>query len=342
MPLRSIGFTRSYTTGQQPDNARRMEAIKQLRKVTRGGIAECKEALMKCNWDVDAAIRDIRKMQQLCDVDIGPDKQLFGKIALPKDISRERKSVILELSCNCDFITSSKEFAQLSSDIRNTIQKAVDTKDIDIEQTGDTSGTTSLNISEANELIHESEHGTTVQQMLQRVSAEYKRRIMISNIFIYQRSQCVDNTGVYVHHKSAIGESVIGDRLGIVNIRYHCKSDTQHNTIVEPLTNIAKSLALQLVSNPRTNHIDDDQGNDKDIKKNIRHIIGQPWLQKDLIEAYIEHMCSRLGIKPTKLTDDMTIQKTFKLLQANIDTTYLGVHNALYMATGTNPIIYTH
>ncbi|GFE53549.1 elongation factor Ts [Babesia ovis] len=338
-PSRRIALTRSYATGDQLGREQ-VEVIKQLRRLTRGGIVECKAALRRCNWDLDSAIKHIRQIQQSSEFDIDTDKQLFGKIALPKDITGERKAVIVELSCNCDFVTSSKEFAQLSHDVRNRIQKAVDSNDITSEHLSDGCGFRSLNVDIGNDLVYEPDNGTTLGQVLQRVSAEYKRKVILSNIVVYQGMPRVDHTGLYVHHKLDLAGSMIGDRLGIVTVRSQPKGSGDHSTIDNTLRQIAKCLALQIVANPLAGETAQHGVKQREVIMDIKDVLVETWLQPDVVRKHIHDLCDVSGVSAPKLGDNITIGDTLHCIEECIGSSHLTVPNALCMRIGNKPILY--
>eukprot|EP00371_Babesia_bovis_P003440 XP_001612087.1 hypothetical protein [Babesia bovis T2Bo] len=333
--LRGLSF--SYTTGSlQPQQ--QTEAIKQLRRVTRSGIVECKQALDKFNWDLDAAIQHIRRIQQESEYDIDLNKQLFGsgKIALFDDIKPDTYSTIIELSCNCDFVTTSREFGQLSYQLTNRIQQAIDSDDISIVLS-DTYGINIIDVDKVNDLIYEND--TTIGQKLQTVSAEYKRKVLLTNIILYRSMQNVDHTGVYLHHKMHHGNCITGDRLGIVTIR--CESDNENisRNIERPIAQIARCLALQVVANPVTEKASLLPG-ENELIMDIKDILAEEWLQPDVVKNQVNEICQSANVMVPKFAENITVGDTLRAIQESTQCPTLIVKNALCMKIGSKPILY--
>jgi len=92
------------------------DLIKELRERTGAGILDCKKALEKTGGDIDKAVEELRKM---------------GIAKADKKLSRETKEglieayihpgaklgVLVELSCETDFVANTKEFKELAHNI---------------------------------------------------------------------------------------------------------------------------------------------------------------------------------------------------------------------------------
>ena len=102
-----------------------MEDIKKLRAKTGAGFAICKEALEKHNSNFDEAVTHLQKMGQ---AEVAKRRgrstsegSIFTKI-------EGNFAVILELSCETDFVARNQDFVALGNDLINTIleQKLTD------------------------------------------------------------------------------------------------------------------------------------------------------------------------------------------------------------------------
>ncbi|GIX61195.1 elongation factor Ts, mitochondrial-like [Babesia caballi] len=322
----------------QSRSTQHLAAIKQLRKVTNGGIVECKEALKKCNWDLDAAILHIRQLQQACELEVDAEKPLFGKIAVSKNLVGEEESVIVELNCNCDFITSSERFAQLSHSIRDSIQQAIRSKRIGVGHTSETGGVLPIDVETCNDVVLDTDDGTTVGQMLQRASAEYKRKIVLSNVLLFRRLLGFDYGGMYLHQKSRTAEGLIGTRLGLVSVTYEPGECTSHIRVSEQLERIAKCLAVQLVAVP----LEPGQAGPEETKGRntiMRLLLEQTWLQIDEIQPSVSGICKASSRVEAKLNSGTTVGKTFDGLRDALSARRLCVSSALCMRTTDKPII---
>jgi elongation factor Ts len=94
------------------------EDVKKLRDLTGAGMMDCKKALTKANGDFDAADKILKEMG-LAAVAKRSDRatdngRIFVKVA-------EDKAVVVELSCETDFVAGNAEFAKLGDRICDTV-----------------------------------------------------------------------------------------------------------------------------------------------------------------------------------------------------------------------------
>lgn len=329
--LRSL-FVAHYNV--QKRNVEHLAAIKELRKATNGGMAECKEALAKFNWDRDAAIAYIRQRQQGNDYGMDAEKPIYGKVAVPSAISENDSSVIIELNCNCGFITSSKEFITLSQNIRKALQRAVDEGQIAVDYNKTTSSIHDLDIDVCNQAIVDDNEGITVGQLLKRLSGEYKRTIALSGVFLYQKASNVEYLGIYVHKKVHEQDAIIGTRFGMLTLRCNPYAAIPDETVGQSFREIAKALAIQLVANPPKHqeaHINKnvDEGNPP-----MKQLLEQVWLRGDLVSSSISSICDALGKPKPHIGPEATVYQTLASLKDVLGSDKVYVEDALYMNSG--------
>ncbi|WP_320130387.1 translation elongation factor Ts [uncultured Sphaerochaeta sp.] len=94
------------------------EDVKKLREVTGAGMMDCKKALIKANGDFDAADKILKEMGLAAiakRVDRATNNgRIFAKVT-------SEKAVLVELSCETDFVAGNAEFVKLGNAICDVI-----------------------------------------------------------------------------------------------------------------------------------------------------------------------------------------------------------------------------
>jgi translation elongation factor EF-Ts len=87
-----------------------MNLIKQLRQRTSAPIKDVKASLLACNWDIEAAQKDLRKRG----VALAAKKSLRtaaeGLLAIAQD---DKRAAVVELNCETDFVARNDVFQYL-------------------------------------------------------------------------------------------------------------------------------------------------------------------------------------------------------------------------------------
>jgi translation elongation factor EF-Ts len=91
-----------------------MNLIKQLRQRTSAPIKDVKASLLACNWDIEAAQKDLRKRG----VALAAKKSLRtaaeGLLAIAQD---DKRAAVVELNCETDFVARNDVFQYLASSL---------------------------------------------------------------------------------------------------------------------------------------------------------------------------------------------------------------------------------
>lgn len=91
--------------------------VKALREATGAGMMECKNALVECNGDADAAAK-LLKEKGLAAVEKRAGRAtLEGKIFIK---ASDSKVVICELTCETDFVANNADFVKIGEEIAQT------------------------------------------------------------------------------------------------------------------------------------------------------------------------------------------------------------------------------
>ncbi|KAL3835082.1 hypothetical protein ACJIZ3_009818 [Penstemon smallii] len=107
-----IYLTRNYSS--DISSSEQTTLIKQLRERTSAPIKEVKLALVACNWDIEAAQKDLRKRGVVLASKKSSRTAAEGLLALSQD---EKKAVVVELNCETDFVARNDIFQYLASSL---------------------------------------------------------------------------------------------------------------------------------------------------------------------------------------------------------------------------------
>lgn len=103
-------FCRRFSS-QALSSAEQMSLIKQLRERTSAPIKEVKASLVECNWDIEAAQKDLRKRGKAMAMKKSSRAATEGLLALAQG---EGKAAIIELNCETDFVARNEIFQYLA------------------------------------------------------------------------------------------------------------------------------------------------------------------------------------------------------------------------------------
>ena len=108
-----------------------MSDVKTLRNKTGAGFADCKIALEKSNNDIDAAIKLLKEMG------VAAAEKRAGRTTSEGSIfvgSTQNTAVLLEISCETDFVARNEAFQKLGKDlVQYTLDNNISTIDDTIQ-----------------------------------------------------------------------------------------------------------------------------------------------------------------------------------------------------------------
>ncbi|GFP85467.1 elongation factor ts mitochondrial [Phtheirospermum japonicum] len=108
--FRGISNT-SRTYSSEVSSSEQMNLIKQLRERTSAPIKEVKSALVSCNWDIEAAQKDLRKRGVVLASKKSSRTAAEGLLALAQN---QNNAVVVELNCETDFVARNDIFQYLA------------------------------------------------------------------------------------------------------------------------------------------------------------------------------------------------------------------------------------
>lgn len=113
-PCGSLIFRRRF--GSEASAADQMGLIRQLRERTSAPMKDVKAALVDCNWDIEAAQKDLRKRGVVLASKKSSRSAAEGLIALAQS---ESKAALVELNCETDFVARNEIFQYLALALAN-------------------------------------------------------------------------------------------------------------------------------------------------------------------------------------------------------------------------------
>ncbi len=218
--------------------------VKQLRDKTGAGMMDCKKALVESDGDFEKAIEILRKKGASVAAKRAERTASEG-VVLTKMLNGDKKSVIVAVNCETDFVAKSDDFTNFSSFILDAIV-ANEPKDIDALMA----------------LTHD---GKSVQEELTNIIGKIGEKIEVSKFAIEE----ADN-GVlidYIHH---------GAKLGVL-----VRVDDVADAAVDEIKAFGKDVAMQVAAMKpqyvnRTEISDEVINKEKEIYKEIAKKEGKP------------------------------------------------------------------
>ncbi|KAK3217727.1 hypothetical protein Dsin_011697 [Dipteronia sinensis] len=110
-PKPVFGLISRQFSDQAPAGTEQMNLIKQLRERTSAPIKDVKLALVDCNWDIEAAQKELRKRGKVLASKKSSRTATEGLLALAQS---EGKAAVIELNCETDFVARNEIFQHLA------------------------------------------------------------------------------------------------------------------------------------------------------------------------------------------------------------------------------------
>ncbi|PWZ31438.1 Elongation factor Ts, mitochondrial [Zea mays] len=100
--------------GSEVSSSEQMNLIKQLRQRTSAPIKDVKASLVTCNWDIEAAQKDLRKRGVALAAKKSSRTAAEGLLAIAQD---DKRAAVVELNCETDFVARNDVFQYLASSL---------------------------------------------------------------------------------------------------------------------------------------------------------------------------------------------------------------------------------
>ncbi len=163
--------------------------VKELRERTGAGMMDCKKALVEAGGDMDEAIKILRTKGLSAAAKKAHREASEGLVVVRGD---EKKSVMLELNCETDFVARTDEFRSFAETLAELAL--------------------SSGVGSADELKGQTfpgEEGLTVKQAISHKVAKIGENIVLSRLAAFEAADG-EHLAVYVHMGGSIGVLVAG------------------------------------------------------------------------------------------------------------------------------------
>ncbi|XP_065873815.1 elongation factor Ts, mitochondrial [Euphorbia lathyris] len=225
-------FFRRFSS-KVPAASEQMDLIKQLRVRTSAPIKDVKAALVDCNWDIEAAQKDLRKKGMALASKKSGRMATEGLLALAQN---EGKAALIELNCETDFVAKNEIFQYLALSLakqalltENTSKQGSGVHPVGLECLEDLK----LN------LEHPKISGeTTVQDAITQVAAIMGENVRLRRGFVMSTASGVLST--YLHTSPQPG---LGRFAGLISLEVE-----DGNSQVDALQRVGSELAMHVVA----------------------------------------------------------------------------------------------
>ncbi|CAN8246507.1 unnamed protein product [Cochlearia groenlandica] len=226
-------FLRSFGSGG-PVVTDQMSLIKQLRERTCAPIKDVKASLVECNWDLDAAQKDLRKRGKVLASKKSSRTAAEGMLAVAQN---EGKVAVIELNCETDFVARNDIFQYLALAMA---KRALLVEDSTHQVSGifpfgpDVFEELKLN------LDHPKVNGeTTVSNAVTEVAAIMGENVKFRRGFLLSKTSA-GVLSTYLHSSPLPG---LGRIAGIVSLEVE-----DENTQLDALQRVGSEIAMQVVA----------------------------------------------------------------------------------------------
>nr|CAB3475330.1 unnamed protein product [Digitaria exilis] len=208
-----------------------MNLIKQLRERTSAPIKDIKASLVSCNWDIDAAQKDLRKRGVVLASKKSSRTAAEGLLAIAQD---EKKAAVIELNCETDFVARNDVFQYLASSVAKMALSAQGPGELFLPFGPEYLENMSIN------LDHPKLSGeTTVQNAVTEVAAMVGENVKLRRGFMLSTT----GHGVVSSYLHTCPQPGLGRIAGLVTLEAEDSS-----ALLDALKTVGASIAMHIVA----------------------------------------------------------------------------------------------
>ncbi|XP_008794695.2 elongation factor Ts, mitochondrial-like isoform X2 [Phoenix dactylifera] len=228
----SLMLLRSFS--MEVSASEQMNLIRQLRERTSAPIKDVKATLVGCNWDIEAAQKDLRKRGVVLASKKSSRTAAEGLLAVAQN---GKKAVVVELNCETDFVARNEIFQFLASSLARVALSAV--SPVQQIQEAFPFGSEYLENIKIN-LDHPKICGeTTVQSAVTEVAAMVGENVKLRRGFALSTS----SHGVISSYLHTSPQPGLGRIAGLLTLEVE-----DENASLDALQRIGSSLAMHIVA----------------------------------------------------------------------------------------------
>ncbi|KAL6616750.1 hypothetical protein ACP70R_039020 [Stipagrostis hirtigluma subsp. patula] len=208
-----------------------MNLIKQLRERTSAPIKDVKASLVSCNWDIDAAQKDLRKRGVVLAAKKSSRTAAEGLLAIAQD---DKRAAIIELNCETDFVARNDVFQYLASSLAKMALSAQGAGELFLPFGPEYLENMSIN------LDHPKLSGeTTVQSAVTEVAAMVGENVKLRRGFMLSTTA----HGVVSSYMHTCPQPGLGRIAGLITLEAE-----DSNSLLDPLNRVGSSIAMHIVA----------------------------------------------------------------------------------------------
>ncbi|CAK7349183.1 unnamed protein product [Dovyalis caffra] len=230
----AFGVLSRRFSSQAPAATVQMNLIKQLRERTSAPIKDVKASLVECNWDIEAAQKDLRKRGKVLAMKKSGRTAAEGLLALAQN---EGRAAVIELNCETDFVARNEIFQYLAL----TLAKQALLVEIASQLV---SGVHPIGLESLEELKLNLEHpkisgDTTVQNAITEVAAIMGENVRLRRAFLMS----APSPGVLSTYLHTSPQPGLGRIAGLLSLEIE-----DGNSQLDALQHVGSELAVHLVA----------------------------------------------------------------------------------------------
>ncbi|KAK9074124.1 hypothetical protein SSX86_006721 [Deinandra increscens subsp. villosa] len=224
-------FVRKYSSQVSPSD--HMNLIKKLREITSAPIKDVKSALIDCNWDLEAAQKELRKRGVVLASKKASRTAAEGLLALAQN---DTKAAVIELNCETDFVARNEIFQYLALSLAKLALSA--------ESSEQVSGAFPLGLQSLEDLKINLDHPklsgeTTVQNAITEVAAIMGENVKLRRGFAMSMSK----HGVMSTYLHTCPQPGLGRIAGILSLEVE-----DENASLDAVRHVGSELAMHVVA----------------------------------------------------------------------------------------------
>lgn len=177
-------------------------SVKELRDKTGAGMADCKKALEESGGEMDAAIEYLRK-RGAASVAKRADRDAKEGIILARTFDDGKKSIILEVNCETDFVARNEEFVAFANAIADALVQGAHTSE--------------------DELWNSQSGGKSLANLRDEILAKFSEKIGLKRFEHLSTEGCFTS---YIH---------AGNRLAVLVEFNAAPSDPEHQALMRDI-----------------------------------------------------------------------------------------------------------
>ncbi|CAD6238179.1 unnamed protein product [Miscanthus lutarioriparius] len=222
-------FFRRFSS--EVSSSEQMNLIKQLRQRTSAPIKDVKASLVACNWDIEAAQKDLRKRGVALAAKKSSRTAAEGLLAIAQD---DKRAAVVELNCETDFVARNDVFQYLASSLAKMALSSQGPGELFMPFGPELLENMSIN------LDHPMISGeTTVQSAVTEVAAMVGENVKLRRGFMLSTTA----HGVVSSYMHTCPQPGMGRIAGLVTLEAEDSS-----TLLDAVKSVGSSIAMQIVA----------------------------------------------------------------------------------------------